>query len=1082
MALSSRIEQSPTEPADDRLHGARLADAVDWMIRSDGRSPGADVAACLSLEGRALHAVLGDVPARDGAAPLDEGGPLCHLSRHEDGRISLSLVRPVQPERPDLHPRAWVPVSAEQLEAIAGARASLAEMARAADAELDALLGALSPEALAQVIHDATDSVDHTDPVLLHVDDASFTNVDRFNNLLARPGSAPDDRFLLDRLSRLPTPELSLPERRFLGVMHLLRQANLRAEELNGRQFTPWALSAFFDLKYQQYARVLESAGPDAALEPWPGGLAARAACLGRLKQQLQETHVVYRWIDGLTLRKEERWRARDLKKPARSLPAAVAGHCLERFGVSAHDTEHHDAFFLEVVRRIALLDGEEARTAAFEALLEVMVRATMEEVPSVIGMTRGTRDLRHLQDALEEGRYADVCATPIEDGFCAVFAREDARVYERPPLPRILTAIARRMEFNHRHYLPGHFTAADVPVRPHFYYPPAMADLTENAEDRHTGHTVAKVRYSIRSPAPLRIAGRSWTGLVDLRLMRAVGHPYTEADLVIVARHTDYIRSIAQAVLALKAAGLRAPVVTGFHRDDYDRRYPQPTSPQVAPAAAPTGPAIGPMLHEAMGRHGEAGAIVCSASGRTFTLTEIQAVAGRLAAIPGVGPGQRVGVVCGERAHQALLITAGLAAGLVVCPLDHAMPPRALEALLRHAAPELVLTDAAAQVRPESLPGTVLQAEALLSSAAGPSPLPDSGAGGLLIYTSGVTGLPKGVLLDERRLGANVAFARDHFGYDAAPPWTSGCLLPLHHTFAIVSDLLPVLCAGGRVVVVPGFDAGDAGAVANAFGRHQVRSFSAVPIILEALLALSVPLPPSLSFAISGAAPLLERSRLRYLERHGHPIVPCYGLTESVCFATAAPLTAGGACAPGSVGRAAGIAIKIVGEDLLPLRTGEQGEIALRGASVVTAYHGQRPEISDPSFEDGWLLTGDVGRLDEEGNLYITGRRKDMLIRGGEKLYLEDLDRCLQEHPALADACSVQIPGLFGFERAVSFLVASGAGGASAQEESLRAHVRERLGPLGVPDELCWIDRIPRSATGKPLRAALRSRWAGAV
>lgn len=104
------------------------------------------------------------------------------------------------------------------------------------------------------------------------------------------------------------------------------------------------------------------------------------------------------------------------------------------------------------------------------------------------------------------------------------------------------------------------------------------------------------------------------------------------------------------------------------------------------------------------------------------------------------------------------------------------------------------------------------------------------------------------------------------------------------------------------------------------------------------------------------------------------------------------------------------------------------------------------------------------------------------MLIRGGEKLYLEDLDRCLEEHPAVAEACSVQVAGLFGFERAVTFLVARGAMAASHEDEAIRAHVRERLGPVGVPDELRWTDRIPRSATGKPLRAALRGRCKGAA
>jgi long-chain acyl-CoA synthetase len=1072
------VERLFGAPDDERPAGDTLGDVVEWLIRREGRSPRADVAVCLSLEERALHAVLKDVSVQARAAPPEEDAPRCHLAVYEHGRPYLSLVCP---QGDDLSPRTWVELSSAQVAALETARAGLARQAGVMDAEVDGLVAALPAEGFAELVRHVIDVVDHNDPIELYVDDTRFTNVGRYNNLLPRPGGTPDDQYILSRLERCGPGGATRAERRFLGAMLLLRQANLRAEEFNGRQLTPWALATFFDDKHEQYRRLLEPAGAGEGSECWPVGLAARAACLAQLQQRLQATHRAYRWIDGLTFRKEERWRPRDEEPLTRDLPLVVRAHCAARFGVSADDRGHHDEFFLEVVRKIAQLEPPDARTSALEDLIEVVVRSAMHEVPSPIGMTRGMRDLRHFQDALEEGRYADVCATPIDDGFCAVFARDDARLYEPQPLARVLTTISRRMQFNHRHYLPGHFDAEAVPARPHFYYPPTMSDLAENGEHRHTGHTMARVRYSIRSPAPLRIAGRTWAGLVDIRMMRAVGHPYTVADLVIVDRHTEYLRSIAQAALDLKREGLRAPMVTGFDRAYYERRYPVGASQKPAANIAQAGGhAIGQMLREALRRHGADDALVCAISDRRLTFADVQVVAERLAGAIGGRAGARIAVICGDRLHQALLITAGLAAGHVVCPLDHAMRPRALSALLRHGAPDVIVTDAAAQPLPAPVPGAVLRAEALFAGAAPRATLPVTSAAGLLIYTSGATGAPKGVLLDEAQLAANVAFARDHFGYVAARPWTSGCLLPLHHTFAIVSDLLPVLCAGGRVVILPGFDTGDAGSVAAAFDRHAVRSYSAVPIVLEALLVLRVPLPRSLAFAISGAAPLLERSRARYVQRHGHPVVPCYGLTESVCFATASAIGGG---RPDSAGRAAGIEIQIVGEDLQPLRVGERGEIALRGASVVTSYFGDHAGAPDACVEDGWFLTGDMGRLDGDGYLYITGRRKHMLIRGGEKLYLEDLDRCLEEHPAVAEACSVQIPGLFGFERAVTFLVARvpATPGACVTEDALRAHMRERLGPLGVPDELRWTDRIPRSATGKPLRAALRIRHLGA-
>jgi long-chain acyl-CoA synthetase len=126
-----------------------------------------------------------------------------------------------------------------------------------------------------------------------------------------------------------------------------------------------------------------------------------------------------------------------------------------------------------------------------------------------------------------------------------------------------------------------------------------------------------------------------------------------------------------------------------------------------------------------------------------------------------------------------------------------------------------------------------------------------------------------------------------------------------------------------------------------------------------------------------------------------------------------------------------------------------------------------------DVFLEDGWFLTGDIGYLDEDGVLFVTGRRKNMIIRGGEKLYLEDLDRCLRELPGIVEACTVQAAGVGSEERAVAFLVAGAQRPADAE---VIAHAQERLGHLGRPDQLIWIERIPVSATGKPLRASLEA------
>lgn len=175
----------------------------------------------------------------------------------------------------------------------------------------------------------------------------------------------------------------------------------------------------------------------------------------------------------------------------------------------------------------------------------------------------------------------------------------------------------------------------------------------------------------------------------------------------------------------------------------------------------------------------------------------------------------------------------------------------------------------------------------------------------------------------------------------------------------------------------------------------------------------------------------------------------------------------------PGSVGIAAGIEIHILAGDLQPLPPEELGEIALRGDSVIVdGYFDDGSQRHEVFLEEGWFLTGDMGYLDEDGHLFITGRLKNMVIRGGEKLYLEDLDRCLGEHPSVADVCCVRVAGAPGREGVVAFVVAATS---PTDDGVLIRHAQQHLGGIGRPDELVWVERIPRSAGGKPLREAMR-------
>ena len=801
-----------------------LAAAVVRVLGVDGRVRAVDLEATLSLREQALLDVLGEREVTPGAGV----GAAVRLVR---GPCDLPLLGL------DPHPDAELHVLLSPSDADAAAARHL-ELHAHASTDREEVRGLLNGADLPALVAATIDAVDHTDPVLFRVEDQLYGNYDAHNNLLPKGGKRPEPHHLLPRLAHATADDLDEHETQLLGGLELLRRAGLQGEELNGRQLAPWALRRLFAERHAGYARLL-------AAPPMPATLADQAELLGRLRRELASTHRPWRWIDGTSFRKEERWRPHEPGVAAPLPPELVALARAE--GVDPH--QHHEQLARQLVRALTALPPPQ-RDARYAGLLEAVVRSCMRAVPSHAGMTRGFRDLRHLQDALEEGRADEVCALPLDDGFCAVFAGPGYRS-PRLPLAKVLTAISRRMAFNHWHYTPGHFDQDALTVRRHFYYPPTASDLCEHGELRHTGHGVARVRHSVRSPAPLVIAGRSWPGLVDIRLMRAEGRPDTEADLVTVDRHTELIRALAQAVVELKAEGLQAPVVRGFERADYERLYP-PTPAEQAPER-PVGPDLARLLR-----------------------------------------------------------------------------------------------------------------------------------------------------------------------------------------------------------------------VARAFAEHGVRSTSAVPVLFDTMLATRFPLPETMAFAAAGAAPLHEDTRTRYAERYGHPILPCYGLTETTCFAAASRL---GGVRPGAVGRAAGIELAVLGDDGRELAAGAIGELAMRGPSVIRSYFrddGKHAGVFPPS---GWFLTGDLGRLDDDGFVYVTGRKKNMLIRGGEKVYLEDVDRCLARQPGVLDCCTVRVGAERHGDRAVAFVV-----GAGLEHDELVEAVVAELGSFARLDGVVEVASIPRSPSGKAQRRELEA------
>ena len=338
-----------------------------------------------------------------------------------------------------------------------------------------------------------------------------------------------------------------------------------------------------------------------------------------------------------------------------------------------------------------------------------------------------------------------------------------------------------------------------------------------------------------------------------------------------------------------------------------------------------------------------------------------------------------------------------------------------------------------------------------------------------LVLHTSGTTSRPKIVPLRQRNLAwsaRNIAAALQLTSADR-----SLNVMPLFHIHGIMAGLLAPLSAGGSVVCTPGFDA---------FKFHRwvdtlhPTYYSAVPTMHQMVLARAPePRPTTLRFVRSSSAalpgPVLEGLEALF----DVPVVEAYGMTEASHQMTCNPLPPA-ATKPGSVGVATGIEVAILDSQNRVLPTGERGEVAIKGRTVVDGYE-NNPTANEAAYTDGWFRTGDEGMLDDEGYLFLTGRLKEQINRGGEKISPVEVDEVLLRHPAVAEAITFAIPhDKLGEEVGAAVVLAEGH---EASERDLRAYLSEQLAAFKVPKRIVFVTEIPKGATGKPQRIGLAAK-----
>lgn len=342
-----------------------------------------------------------------------------------------------------------------------------------------------------------------------------------------------------------------------------------------------------------------------------------------------------------------------------------------------------------------------------------------------------------------------------------------------------------------------------------------------------------------------------------------------------------------------------------------------------------------------------------------------------------------------------------------------------------------------------------------------------------LLLHTSGSTARPKLTPLTQANLCLSARNIADSLSLSPA----DRCLnvMPLFHIHGLVGAVLSSLAAGASAACAPGFQAPDFMAWIDHF---QPTWYTAVPSIHQAILARATRHGQpagrtSLRFIRSCSSPLAPKLMSDLEAAFSVPVVEAYGMTEASHQMAINPLPPR-ARKPGSVGPAAGCEIAIMDAAAAPLPAGVAGEVVIRGANVTRGYV-DNPEANRASFFDGWFRTGDQGFLDGDGYLFLTGRTKEIINRGGEKISPREIDETLLDHPAVAQALAFSMPSRqLGEEVAAAVVLRENA---VATETGIQEFVAARLAHFKVPRRIVFLPELPKGPTGKPQRIGLAGR-----
>jgi acyl-CoA synthetase (AMP-forming)/AMP-acid ligase II len=489
---------------------------------------------------------------------------------------------------------------------------------------------------------------------------------------------------------------------------------------------------------------------------------------------------------------------------------------------------------------------------------------------------------------------------------------------------------------------------------------------------------------------------------------------------------------------------------------------------------------------------------------GRRLTYAEAQALANRAAnalVAAGLEQGDRIALLSKNSIELALLFYACSKAGVAPVPLNYRLAPPEWSYIVNDARAKLVVAQDGLARQLEPVRGELAHAKrfvAIGSDVAGWEPFdafvreqpqsapdryvsPDSDL--YQMYTSGTTGRPKGAVLGQRAVIAQLHQAQ--LAFSASPGERVLVVAPLYHAAAALTCFTTVQ-GGGTLVIHEDFAPAE---VVRALSEERIGFATLVPAMIQFCL-VAVPdvaerRYDALRLIVYGASPIAEATLRRAIEVFGCEFMQGYGMTETTAAATYLMpedhrrALAGEPRLLLSAGRPLlGTEVRVVDAEDRPLPPGQVGEIVVRGPQLMSGYW-NLPEASAEALRGGWMHTGDAGVLDEEGFLYVQDRTKDMIVSGGENVYPREVEDVLYQHPAVAEAAVIGVPDLQWGEAVKAVVVRKP--GASATAEELVEFCKGRIAGYKRPRSVDFVAELPRNPSGKVLKRELREKyWAG--